>query len=219
MSHYDTLGVAPAATAAEIRQAYLRLVRERHPDRFPDPKQKAEAQEFFKHLTEAYNTLSNDRARQAYDGELKAPKLTAPAEIAADAHKRGLQKLQERDFHEAVGLLRSAVHNDPGVARYHADLGRALSNNPHWIREAVEELEQAVRIQGNNPGFYVELARILAGQGLKLRARRAAEGALRLAPDNAAAQQLVAELGGTESEGDPEPPRSGGLFDRLRRKS
>ena len=29
--HYQTLGVAPTASAAEIRQAYARLARERHP--------------------------------------------------------------------------------------------------------------------------------------------------------------------------------------------
>jgi curved DNA-binding protein CbpA len=214
---YEILGIAKTATAGEVRSAYLRLVRERHPDRFPDPAQKQQAQEFFKHLTEAFNTLSNDRARQEYDAEQAQPKVTAPEEIAALAYDRGLKMIEARDFHEAVTLLRTAVQHGPDVARYHAGLARALAQNPHWIREAVEELDQAVKLEPRNAGFHFEMARILAQQGLKLRARRSAETALSLAPGHAAIQQLVAELGGGEPP--EEPPSGGGLLDRFRRKS
>jgi curved DNA-binding protein CbpA len=215
---YDVLGVAKTAAAAEVRQAYLRLVRERHPDRFPDPVQKQEAQEFFKRLTEAFNTLSNDRSRQQYDAEQAQPQITAPEEIAAMAFQRGTQMFEARDFHEAVTLLRSAVQNGPNVAKYHAGLARALAQNPNWIREAIEELEQALKLEPRNPAFHFEMARLLAAQGLKLRARRAAEAALALAPTHAGIQQLVAELGGGEPPPEP-PPAGGGLLDRFRRKS
>jgi curved DNA-binding protein CbpA len=214
---YEVLGIAKTASAGEVRQAYLRLVRERHPDRFPDPAKKQEAQEFFKRLTEAFNTLSNERARAQYDSEREQPRVTAPEEIAAQAYERGMKTLEARDFHEAVNLLRTAVLHGPGVARHHAGLARALSQNPHWVREAVEELEQALKIEPRNAGFHFEMARILAAQGLKLRARRAAEAALALAPTHPVIQQLVVELGGGEPP--PEPPATGGkLLDRLRRK-
>jgi curved DNA-binding protein CbpA len=219
---YEILGIAPTATTAEIRKAYLTLARDRHPDRFPDPAEKKNAQDFFSRATEAFNTLSNDKSRQQYDAERSAPKLSAPAEIAADAHRRGVQKLQERDYHEAVGLFQSAVQHAPDVARYHADLGRALANNPNWIREAANELDQAIRLDGKNAGYLYDFARLIAGQGMKLRAKRAIEQALRLAPDNPAVQQLAAELevgGGTEPPPDPGPGSgAGGLLDRFRRK-
>jgi curved DNA-binding protein CbpA len=192
---YDILGIPADATAAQIRQAYLKLARERHPDRFPDAAEKEKAQEFFKQLSEAFNTLSNERTRQQYDAERAGPKLTAPAEIAADAHQRGLQKLEERDFHEAVNLLRTAVHHDAGCARYHADLGRALANNPHWVREAADAIDQAIKLEPRNATFHYELARLLAGQGLRLRARRAADTAVSLAPGNKAYRELAASLG------------------------
>jgi curved DNA-binding protein CbpA len=216
---YEILGIAKTATAGEVRQAYLRLVRERHPDRFPDAAQKQQAQEFFKHLTEAFNTLSNDKARQQYDAEQAQPKVTAPEEIAAQAYDRGLKMIEARDFHEAVTLLRTAVQNAPNVGRYHAALARALSQNPHWIREAFEELDQAVKLEPRNPGFHFEMAKILAQQGLKLRARRSAETALQLAPGHAAIQQLVNELGGAGEPPEEPPAGGGGLLDRFRRKS
>jgi len=216
---YEVLGIPREATAAQVREAYVRLARERHPDRFPDPTQKQEAQEFFKHLTEAFNTLSNERSRQQYDAERARPQLTAPAEIAADAYARGEQQLQARDFHEAVSLLRTAVLHGPEVARYHASLARALAQNPHWIREAMDELDHAIKLEPRNAGFQAELARMLTGQGLKLRARRAAEAALRLAPHDPAIQQLAAELGGASGEAEVPPKGSpGGLLDRFRRK-
>lgn len=195
MDFYEVLGVAKTATSAEIRQAYMRLAREKHPDRFPDPADKQQAQDFFKKATEAFNTLSNERSRQQYDVELAKPKLTAPVEIAADAYKRAAQKAQEGDFQEAMDLLRLAVHHVPAEARYHAALSKILAKNPHWTREALTHLEEAIRLNGNDPGAHYEMARLLAAQGLRLRARRSIESALRLAPQHPEIQRLAAELG------------------------
>ncbi|HSD67086.1 MAG TPA: J domain-containing protein, partial [Vicinamibacteria bacterium] len=48
------LGVAPSASTAEIRQAYARLAREKHPDRFTDPAEKDRAQKLFQDITHAF---------------------------------------------------------------------------------------------------------------------------------------------------------------------
>lgn len=61
--HYETLGVARDATADEIKKAYRKLVRELHPDVNPD----LETQERFKHVTSAYEVLSDDQKRRNYD--------------------------------------------------------------------------------------------------------------------------------------------------------
>jgi len=215
---YEILGVSKTASAAEVKSAYLKIAREKHPDRFPDPAQKKQAEEFFSRATEAFNTLANEKTRSEYDQELVQPRLTAPAEIAADAHARGLSMLQAKDFHEAVTLLRSAVQHAPEVGRYHADLSRALSANPHWVREAMEELDQAIKIEPRNAGYQAFMARLLQAQGLKLRARRTAEAALGLSPNDAALKQLVAELSADDPPEEEPPKGGGGLFDRLRRK-
>jgi DnaJ-class molecular chaperone len=214
--YYELLGISAGASATEVRQAYLRLAREKHPDRFTDAEERARAQELFKELTTAFNTLSNPRERREYDEQRARPQPKGAAEIAADAYERGLLRHEARQYHEAVELLRTSVFHAPEEPRYHAALAQSLARNPHWAREAVQEAERAVRLQPNAASYHVLLAELLLGQGLKLRARRAAENALRLQPGSAAARRVLAEAGGDGDPGAPSP--SGGLKGLLRRK-
>ncbi|MBM3728424.1 MAG: J domain-containing protein [Acidobacteria bacterium] len=62
--YYETLGVARGAPAEEIRKAYKRLVRKFHPDVNPGDKA---AEERFKKIQDAYDTLGDDKKRQMYD--------------------------------------------------------------------------------------------------------------------------------------------------------
>lgn len=63
-SLYDTLGVAKTATADEIRKAYRKLARMHHPDVNPGS---AAAEAKFKKVSAAYDVLSDDKKRKAYD--------------------------------------------------------------------------------------------------------------------------------------------------------
>jgi curved DNA-binding protein CbpA len=194
-NYYEILGVPRSATASEVRQAYLRLAREKHPDRFADAAEKARAQTFFQDLTTAFNTLRNETSRREYDGELERPKPTTPAEVAESAHARGLQMLEEGQLQEAVTSFHTAVHHAPNEARYHAALGRALARHPPAAREAIQALERAIQLSPASASFHAELAAILLKQGLRLRAQKAAEAALRLDPREPLARRVAAQLG------------------------
>src|SRR4030095_6582919 len=137
---------AKPASSAEARQAYARLARERHPDRFTDPAEKARAHEFFRDVTTAFNTLSNEKNRREYDLELQRPKTAAPEEIARQPCEPGVARLKARDFHEAVQQFRVAVRLMPEDPRYHAALASALANNPHWVRDAIAAIETAIQL-------------------------------------------------------------------------
>ncbi len=64
--YYEILGVEKNATAQQIKKKYRSLALKHHPDRVPEDK-KAQAEEKFKEISEAYGVLSDPKKRQMYD--------------------------------------------------------------------------------------------------------------------------------------------------------
>jgi curved DNA-binding protein len=61
--YYETLGVKPEATDAELKSAYRKLARKYH----PDVSKEAGAEDKFKAVNEAYEALKEPQRRKAYD--------------------------------------------------------------------------------------------------------------------------------------------------------
>ena len=61
---YDVLGVGRSATDKDLKSAFRKLAKDYHPDKNPDD---ATAEQRFKEINEAYETLKDPQRRAAYD--------------------------------------------------------------------------------------------------------------------------------------------------------
>ena len=68
--YYAALGVAEDAPADAIKKAYRRLARQHHPDKNPGDKA---AEDKFKEVQEAYDTVGDAERRKQYDRERRDP--------------------------------------------------------------------------------------------------------------------------------------------------
>lgn len=92
-TYYEILGVERNATKDQIREAYREIARVYHPDsnfysEIIDDSMSSEQSQFFKLLTQAYNTLANEQSRAEYDEELSG--------LSTWEEDRGVPKQQER---------------------------------------------------------------------------------------------------------------------------
>ncbi|KAL1636069.1 hypothetical protein SLS56_001421 [Neofusicoccum ribis] len=76
---YVALGVAKDATSAVIKTAYRKLALKSHPDKFPDPSQKAEKAAEFHKIQQAYEILGDDDKRERYNAQVRLAELRKEA--------------------------------------------------------------------------------------------------------------------------------------------
>ncbi|MCP5521434.1 MAG: J domain-containing protein [Verrucomicrobiales bacterium] len=97
--YYATLGVPRTASEEEIKKAFRKLARKHHPDTAAN---KAEAEEKFKEINEAYEVLGDSQKRRKYDAlgaNWKHGGGFEPPPGWTGARGRGGQQDQAREFH------------------------------------------------------------------------------------------------------------------------
>lgn len=112
-------------------------------------------------------------------------------------YQQGRARLERKEYHAAIHLLREAVKIDPAKAPYHFHLGNALLRNPRTRREADEHLTKSAELDPYNSQIRVKLGLLYKEVGLKKRAEHFFKAALSLDPDNRAAKK---EILGSEKE-------------------
>jgi len=216
--HYEVLDVAPLATNEEIKNAYHALALRFHPDRFHQsgPELRNNVESAFARIAQAYETLSNQSSRSAYDARRSprspaagAPRSAPPAREAngakrppphADTNRaeasfqHGLDSLKRNRHDEAIRFLSEAAMLSPREARYRAHYGQALIRQPGTRRIAESELQAALSLEPDNASYRVMLAELYKHLGLHKRAEGELQRALVADPNSETARALLLSL-------------------------
>jgi len=158
---YEILGVAKDATADTIRKTYRKLARKHHPDVNPGDKK---AEERFKDISTAYETLSDEKKRAAYDAEGAQPPPRSYQQwqdARAQRSSRFDDGPSEFDFSELFNRARGPAAGGDLHATVQLD-----------FRQAVEGAEVALELPGQGtvrvripPGADTGSVIRLAGRG------------------------------------------------------
>lgn len=118
-NHFDVLGVSQNARPTEINRAYHELAKTLHPDKLsPESPQELRelAQIVFSRITEAYQTLNNDKRREEYKKTLA---LGHAEEVlkSESVFEEGLRHLRARRFRDA----RKSFHKTTQIKGHRSD--------------------------------------------------------------------------------------------------
>jgi curved DNA-binding protein CbpA len=203
---YEIIGVPQGATQNQITEAYRRLVREHHPDRYQDLGRKAETEQFLMEVTEAFNTLSKPHLRQEYDRSLAAPRQApthqkSPHEQALELLPQGLARMRGGDESGALALMDHILWLEPenDQALFYAGMMRLKSAKTRV--QGSQQVEKAIEKNPFRSEYATHYAAFLLENGLKLRAQRLLETALQNAPGDADLLGLLAQAKGEKAPG------------------
>lgn len=202
LTHYELLEVNVDVPFDEIKKAYLKKVKKYHPDKHDylhNDTLNDHLSKLFSALNYAYTTLKNEKSREEYDNSIfkikKSKKVQNPNIILAKEHfRKGIDDFQQGNFWGASDSFRVATNIQPREAIYWAHLALALSRMPKRIKEAEETMLKAISLEPKNSDYYMHLGLIFLSSGLKLRAIREFENALKYNPDNKKARTELDKL-------------------------
>lgn len=185
--YYAVLGVPQNSTEKQIRQRFLELAREKHPDRVRGP-EKARAEEEFQEITEAFNVLSDRDRRKILDSELSRPSLgrQGTSEDAARVYvSRGVDALRAGDVSRAIENLELATREAPGNASAWYNLGLACQKRPGGMGRARTSFAKACEFEPMNAKYLEEAAKAFESGGMYAEAAKYYKEALDWGGENA----------------------------------
>jgi curved DNA-binding protein CbpA len=235
-NHFEVLGVEPGCTDAEVRKAYVTLVKRYHPDSQRD-RRLEDLHDILEGITirlgEAWEVLGQARSRESYESRSgigrpstkSTQRLTGLLDAAASGNSepggyvppeetlfKARRLLSQARYWDAIQVLESALPRMEPQSQQHRGrllLARAYSKNPNWLRRAEEMLHQLMREDPTNADVHYELGLVYKTGGFTARAQGMFRRAVELRPGH---KDASAELGIQAAE----PGSSGGgLLKRL----
>jgi curved DNA-binding protein CbpA len=200
LSYYDILSLNVKASLSDVKQAYLRVAKQFHPDMhvYLPHESREKLKALFTYLNKAYETLSDELKRKKYDNKLLKGKTgTEPKKTSFNVEenfKRGVVEYKKGNFWGAADIFREVTRKAPDKALHWAYLSLALSNMQNRIKEAEETILKAIELEPHNANYFVHLGEIYIKAGMKKRAIRQFEIALKWDPTNKRVQKELEKL-------------------------
>lgn len=120
---YEILGLTAGASQEQVKQAYRKLVKIWHPDRFSDPQQKQEAEAKIKDINVAYNQL---KSQQLNTESVPSP---TPTNTSNDQVNISVQRWDAETFYNWGVENASQGKYEEAIA----DFTKAIRLNPHYV--------------------------------------------------------------------------------------
>jgi curved DNA-binding protein CbpA len=199
------LVVSRNATEKQIRDRFLLLARQRHPDRFRD-REKAEAEQEFQDITQAFNILTNPDRRREHDLELARPEATQGVDtrqLAKVYLQRGARAYREKNYLEAADNFDRATKAEPENALAWNNLALACSHQQRWLPQAIAAITKACELEPMNVNYLKTAGRIFGRGGMYTRAEQYLNEALKWGGDNEAILADLEELKRAVKQGRP----------------
>lgn len=195
-SYYEILGVTEQASVDDVRAAFRKLAKERHPDRFQGSL-KRDAEREFQAITEAYNVLIDADRRARYDQSRQTVGRDAgasPKELAKAMLAKAVGLMKSGELERAAELFTQSIAHDPQSAKAHHLYGMFLAQYTTRLDEALRQVDQAVKLDSLNVRVLVDASRLFARAKMVNRALRLAESAAELSAGDAAVESWLQQL-------------------------
>jgi curved DNA-binding protein CbpA/CheY-like chemotaxis protein len=220
-SHYQVLGVTPAASAAEIKGAWLAAAKRFHSDAFSGlglGSARAVAEDLFARVNEANSVLSDANRRAEYDVYLDRKAKGLSTDVGAILRAEGVFQRGEALFkagrwEDAEAQFREAISLNHAEAEFHAFLGMSMFRRNGKAEESLQHIEKALEMDPRLRSGMIFLGQIFEAQGEAERAKALFRKAIHEDPEFVQAKDELRRL-----KNKPTGQAKGGFLSRLLKK-
>ncbi len=175
---YQVLGVSPSASDEEIKKAYRNLSRKYHPDANINNPNRAQAEEKFKEVQQAYDQIMKEKQQGggysgyggygtgSYGGRANSYGYYGGAGASqrreeSPQMRAAANYISNRHFAEALNVLNNIPFGERQASWYYysAHANRGIGNNI----QALEHAKRAVEMEPNNMEYRIFLQQLEGG--------------------------------------------------------
>jgi tetratricopeptide (TPR) repeat protein len=187
---YELLGVDTNVSDDVLKRAYIRLVKDNHPDSYAyasDVEVKDLANDIFTNIQKAYSDIQNER-----QGKPKVDQWVNNQLQAELIYQQAMDEIKAKNYEKALDLLRLCVKMSPDEKAYNESLINAMFMRLQANKGSASEIKKALRDSikrfPETDYFYLVLGWVLKNEG-SVKAVDAFRAALRINPKNADASR------------------------------